>query len=135
MKRLVYIDSGVLIAAIRGTDDVASKAFEIFNDPDLSFASSDFVKLETLPQAIYNKKGGEVNFYNEYFDNVQVWAKPNKGLTSIALDEASRNGLRAMDALHVAAAILCNADELITIEKPTTLLHRISSIPVRTIVP
>jgi len=35
-----------------------------------------------------------------------------------------------MDALHVAAAVLMNADELATIEKPTKSIHRTHSIKI-----
>jgi predicted nucleic acid-binding protein len=133
LKRLVFIDSGVLIAASRGTDEVAQRAFEVINDPDVDFASSVFVQLETLPKPVYFKRTDEVEFYELFFNNVAVWVEPNKDMTQSALDEASKNGLGAMDALHVAAAIQCGADELITTEKPKAALHHVSGITIRSI--
>ena len=133
MKRLVFLDSGVLIAASLGTDEVMLKALEVINDPDVDFASSIFVQLETLPKPSYFKKRDEVEFYETFFKSVSVWVESNQALAQSALDEASQNGLGAVDALHVAAAIQCGADELITIEKPTKPLHRVSRIPIRSI--
>jgi len=48
--RRSFIDAGVLIAAARGTDEVAIRAIEILDDIDREFVSSSFVKLEVLPQ-------------------------------------------------------------------------------------
>lgn len=133
LRRLIFLDTGVLIAASRGTGDAAKKAFEVINDPDVDFASSIFVQLETLPQPRYNKKSEEVEFYEAFYQEVSVWAEPTEALAQYALAEASKNGLGAVDALHVAAAVRCGADEFITTEKPNAPLHRVSSIPVRTI--
>jgi predicted nucleic acid-binding protein len=44
--------------------------------------------------------------------------------------EARESGLGAMDALHVAAAVLAGATELITDEKPDKSIHRTQSIKV-----
>jgi len=133
--RLLFIDSGVLIAASRGTDNVAQKAFDVINDPDVEFASSIFVQLETLPKPAYFKNNAELEFLETFFENVFVWVEPSNDLTHLALDEAITNGLGAVDALHVAAAIQGGADELVTAEKPEAALNRVSSIPVRFIAP
>ncbi len=69
MKR-TYIDSGVLIAAIRGIEPIAQKALEILDDPDREFVSSMFVKLEVLPKAAYHKQTLEQEFYTTFFDSV-----------------------------------------------------------------
>lgn len=45
-----FLDSGVLMAAARGTDDTALLALQILDDPDRKFVSSFFVKLEVLPK-------------------------------------------------------------------------------------
>jgi hypothetical protein len=44
--------------------------------------------------------------------------------------EAAKAGLGAMDALHLAAAYLAGADELITTEKPAKAIHRSSLVRV-----
>ena len=54
MPRLIYVDSGVLLAAARGVDAIAQEAFAVLDDPDVQFASSSYVKLEVLPKVLYN---------------------------------------------------------------------------------
>ena len=73
MKR-TFVDSGVLIAALRGRPDIAVRAMEILDDADREFASSVFVKLEVLPKAFYLKRRHEVQFYTEFFNAVAHWA-------------------------------------------------------------
>ncbi len=46
-----FVDTGVLITAWRGKEPEASRALRILDDPDRSFASSVFVKLEALSGA------------------------------------------------------------------------------------
>lgn len=131
MKRLVFLDSGVLIAAFRGKDEIAQKAIEVLDELDIEFASSIFVKLEILPMPRFNKRKSEVEFYEEFFKNITIWAEPNDELAQSALGEASKNGLGAMDALHVVSAIKCNSDEFITAEQTTKPFNRVTKIPVR----
>lgn len=64
---LTYLDSGVLITLFRASDNLALKAQEIVDDCTRKFASSDFVKLETLSKAIFHKQIDEVDFYNTFF--------------------------------------------------------------------
>lgn len=132
---LTFVDSGVLIAAARGTHEVSEQAFEILDDPERTFASSDFVRLEVLPKAIYNQQTIEAEFYEAFFKSVTSWACADNGIVEQALIEASSFGLAAMDALHVAAAVQLGADELVTTEKPTKPIHRTSSVTTRSIHP
>ena len=125
-----YIDSGVLIAAFRGTTTVAVKATEVLDDPQREYATSLFVKLEVLPKARYNKQLAEVDFYETFFAGCSIWANELEKIVESAQQLASDFGLGAMDALHVAAAISVGADELITTEKPSKPMHRITEIRV-----
>jgi hypothetical protein len=52
MSKLTFVDSGVLIAAARGADEVARRAMTVLDDPDRTFASSALVRLEVLPKAL-----------------------------------------------------------------------------------
>jgi hypothetical protein len=45
---ITVVDAGVLIAAARGSIDVSARAMAILDDPDRSFASSEFVRLEVI---------------------------------------------------------------------------------------
>lgn len=125
-----FIDSGVLIAAARGEGAIAQRALEILADPSREFASSIFLKLEVLPKAIYNNRSSEVRFYEEYFDAVSYWAEEIHQIIHNAYREVGESGLGAMDALHVAAAVLVGAVEFITNEKPEKSIHRTRSIQV-----
>jgi hypothetical protein len=135
VTRLVFVDTGVLIAAARGTDEVARRAIEVLDDPDARFVSSQFVKLETLPKSLYNKQSAEADFYAAFFDSVTAWARPDEALTEMAYAEAVQHGLSALDALHVVAASILNADELVTTEGISKPLHRTRRVKVRTIAP
>jgi predicted nucleic acid-binding protein len=127
-----FIDSGVLIAAIRGEGAIAERALAILADPNREFAASIFVKLEVLPKAIYNNRSSEIRFYEEYFDAVSYWAENIEQIVQNAYREVSEAGLGAMDALHVAAAVIVGAVEFITNtnEKPEKSIHRTTSIRV-----
>jgi predicted nucleic acid-binding protein len=133
--KLTFIDSGVLIAALRGNAELASRAFAILNDPERSFASSGFVKLEVLPKAIFHKQEEEAAFYEAFFQAVGQWVEPNPLLLERAITLGSKNGLSALDALHAAAALSIKAAEIVTTEKKGKPLHRLTSIKVTTIHP
>jgi len=47
-----------------------------------------------------------------------------------AFREASRSAVSGMDALHVAAAHLLNADEFITTEKPGKAVYKSTLVPI-----
>lgn len=130
-KRRVFLDTGVLIAAATGTDEVSQRAFAVIDDPDAEFVSSVFIQLETIPQATYNQRRDEVAFYVDFFRSVAAWADPSRDLTNSALHQATKHGLGAMDSLHVAAALACQADEIVTTEKPTKPFGRVTDVPVR----
>jgi predicted nucleic acid-binding protein len=133
--RLTFIDAGVLIAAVRGNAEVARRAFEVLNDPQRSFASSEFVRLEVLPKAVFHKQGEEAAFYEAYFRGVDQWVEPDLAVVEGALALGIKNGLSALDALHGAAALLANASEMVTTEKSGKPLHRLTHLKVTTIYP
>lgn len=55
-------------------------------------------------------------------------AKVEESVMADAFQEACQFGLSAIDALHVAAALSVNAEELITTEKPSKPIHRVTKI-------
>ena len=125
---LTFIDSGVLLSAANGEGKIAEKALEILEDSNREFASSEFVKLELIPKAIYNKQTEEAQFYEEFFSTVTYWATDLEKVVKDANDIGCQYGLAAMDALHIAAALSLEASEFITTEKPTKPMFRVSSI-------
>ena len=133
--KLTFVDAGVLIAAARGGTIQAGRAMDILDDPERQFASSPFLRLEVLPQALFNKRTAEAAFYEAFFSTVSHWATDLDAVAEIALREATTNGVEAMDALHIAAAASVGATELITTEKPSRSIHRARAIRVVTIHP
>ena len=133
MAQLVYLDAGVLIAAVRGNDELADQAIRTIDDPNLAFASSAFVQLEVLPKAVYHERTDEAAFYKQFFRRVSVWATPGSRLTQLAYSEAARHGLSALDALHVASAKATGAIELVTTEALSKPIHRTTLVRVRAV--
>lgn len=134
MGRLTFVDAGVLIAAARGTNAVHEAAMQVLDDPECSFVSSPFVRLEVLPKALHNQRTDEAEFYETFFGEVARWSPVSAELVERAFNQAVQFGLSALDALHVASALESEADEIVTGEKPTGL-PRVTSLPVRTIRP
>ena len=132
---ITFVDSGVLIAAARGTQEVSKIALEILADPTRTFASSSLVKLEVLPKVIYRHQQAEAEFYEAYFAEVAYWAKDLDRLLLESERIATAFGLTAIDALHIAAALQTNAEEFITTESFSKPVHRISRICVISIRP
>lgn len=87
------IDSGVLIAAARGTDPVSAKAQAVLVDASRQFISSDLVRLEVLPKPIYFKRAAEVAYYQAFFAIVQDWVAITPALIQLALQRAGEFGL------------------------------------------
>jgi predicted nucleic acid-binding protein len=134
LKR-AFVDSGVLIAAAIGTAEISLPSREILDDPDREFVSSDFVRLEVSPKAIYHHRDPEAQFYAVFFESVAIWVPVAQPLIDLAYAQACQYGLSALDALHVAAAEISNCDEMITTEKPGRPIHRVAGLRVVSIYP
>lgn len=120
-----FLDSGVLIAAFRGNNEVSEKAFQIMEDPNREFISSDFVKLEVIPKAKYFHNDDEVEFYNEYFaSTIDLFITTSDHINN-SFDMACNYGIAGSDAVISCAAIKMNADVFITSERPTTAMFKI----------
>ncbi|MBD2415662.1 nuclease [Nostoc calcicola FACHB-389] len=128
--KITFIDSGVLVTAARGVGEDSEKALEILADSSREFASSEFIKMEVIPKAIYNRKTAEAEFYELFFSAVTYWANDIEKVIQDAYNIACQYGLAAMDALHIAAALSVGAEEFVTTEKKTKPMFRVSSIKV-----
>lgn len=132
--RKTFIDSGVLFIAFRGPTDLANKALEILDDPDREFITSPFVKLEVFPKARYFKNKDEIDFYSSFFDSA-FSIEDVVTIVDHAQIQADAFGLAAIDALHIAAALLAGADDLVTGEKPGRPMFRIKPLNVISVRP
>ena len=130
-----YIDVGVLIAAIRGEQITAATALSFLYDPLREYVTSDYVKVELLPKCTYYKNEEEKQFYEDFFDNSILRVPSSDELLAIAIDEGGKTGISGIDAIHVACAVVAQAEELITAEKSTRPIHRANGIKVISINP
>jgi predicted nucleic acid-binding protein len=128
-----FLDSGVLIAAARATGVQGTRALALFNDPDRVFVSSEFVRMEVFPKAIYFKRQAEVGFYEDFFASVAQIVALSASLMQLAYTEACQSGLSGLDALHIAAAKFSGSEEFITTERPTKPIFRVTGIIIKTL--
>ena len=132
-KIRTFIDSGVLLSAARGDDVSSERAIAILDDPNRELITSDFVRLEVLPRAIYHRRSAEAAFYQTFFQAVRRTVRSSNALIREAEHEAESFGLSAIDALHVAAARRANCHELATSEKETKPLFRVTGLSTITV--
>lgn len=134
MKRVkTFIDASLLIAAARGKLDISDRALAMLDDPERSFVTSDFVRLEVLPKAVFHRQNAEVHFYRAFFARATRTVKASSSLVAQAQQEAEQTGLSAVDALHVAPAKRAKCAELITAEKSDKPLFRVEGLSIKTI--
>ena len=129
-----FIDSGVLITGWRGQTAPRLKALTILSERNRHFISSPFVQLEVLPKAEYYKNLDELKFYEAFFQDVSDWVQDCDLITREGLQISKKFGLNALDSLHIAAAIIANADEFITAERQTSPFSRVTIIKIISIV-
>jgi predicted nucleic acid-binding protein len=125
-----FLDSGVLITAARSSGAGQELALAILESSNRIFLATPFLALEVIPKAAYNRHHLELRFYQRYIAAATTYRGLNR-IEKIAGMEAARCGLAAMDALHVAAAYLLKADELVTTEKPGKPMYRTTLVKVR----
>ena len=124
-----FLDSGVLIAAYKGSPSIEASAINILDDPNRVFLSSPFVRHEVSPKALYNRQQDEYRFYQKYFRRA-AFCDELKSILSHAGKESAKSGIGSMDSLHIAAAYLLDADEFVTTEKPGKSIYRTSLVKV-----
>lgn len=127
-----FVDTGVLLAVTRGEDEAYEQALNVLDDPERSFVSSSYMRLEALPNAIFFGREEEMEVLRTFFDRVARWVPSSPELSARAFELACRYGLGAVDALHVAAAET-EGVELVTAEKPTKPMLRVVSPQVTSI--
>jgi hypothetical protein len=130
-----YIDSGVLIAAARGDSKLSPLALRFLADPNREYITSDYVRLEVLPKAIFHQRHEEEEFYNEFFGFNARTIPTSVALLEYALNEGCNTGIQGLDAIHIACAVFAGAEEFITSEKITRPIHRTKLVKVISIFP
>lgn len=124
-KIRMFVDANILILMTNPADaSMFEKIKSVLYDPNREFIASDFLRLEVLPKPTFNKRQPSIAFCEKYFQNCQHYVETNKLLLDTAFAEACNLGLPPIDAIHLAAAHLGNADDFVTLEKPTKPMHR-----------
>jgi hypothetical protein len=124
----------VLILAWHNDGPYAQAANGLINDRRRLHLSSPYIRLETLLQAAFHRNEKEAGFYENFF-RTTFWVDQHPQLVSRALRVGAEFGLKAMDALHIAAAFLGRAEEFITIERARAPLRRVKGIKILTLRP
>jgi len=124
-----FLDSGILLTGWKGKDRLL--AIEVMEDERREFYTSEMVRLELLPKALYHKQTAEAEFYQTHLGRVHAEELLSPELGREAFELGKRYGLAAMDALHIAAAIRQKVDEFITSELPGKPLFRVKELAVR----
>ena len=130
-----FIDANILIAAATGRDALFDRACAMLDDPERVFLTSEFVRLEVMPKAVYFQHQDENDVYVNFFTNLAEFVPCSDTLLTQAHREAESAGLGALDALHVAAAKLGGAEEFVTTERLGTALFRVIGLKMTTIRP
>jgi predicted nucleic acid-binding protein len=108
----------VLIAAARADQAEAEPSLRVLDSNERQMLTSVFLRLEVHPKVAFHAYPQQRTFLNEFFmDPFLEWASDLNGVVNLAISEAERYGLAAMDALHVAAALLLRTDQFITTEE------------------
>jgi predicted nucleic acid-binding protein len=122
-----FLDANVLIAAYKGQPALRSIARKVLNNTNREFVASPFLELEVRP---FCEDDEEEEFMRVYFDRVLASRGDLHQIVGIAYEEAKQHRIKAMDALHVAAASLAGATELITAERSDSAIYRTKLIKV-----
>jgi predicted nucleic acid-binding protein len=120
-----FLDANILIAMTNLTDASVFRLIrEVLKDERREFVANDFLRLEVLPKPTRNKRQASIDFCEKYFRNCAHYVETNRALLEAAYVEACRLGLSATDAIHIASAHIAQAQELITLEKPTKPMYK-----------
>jgi len=129
MKR-TYIDASVLIAAFQGKESTSRRPLEILDDPERNLIVSDYLRLEVLPKPTFHKRSEEIEFMNAVLQHAAENVSTSPQLTGQAVALASKYDMTPIDSLHVAAAVVAGADELMTMEKGTKPMCQVEEVKV-----
>ncbi len=134
-KRLTYVDANVLMAAFRGQSTVSQAAIAVLRDPGRALLVSDALWLETVPKARFHRQQHEVDFYEGIFTLAAKRIHWNETVIARACELAPRYGMAAMDAIHVALALVGGAEELVTGEGWNKPMLRVQELRTHSIQP
>jgi hypothetical protein len=125
-----FLDAGVFLTAHDADNVKSGAALRLFESGDRELVATNLLRLEIVPQAAFHKRQPEIEFYEACFSRVTHWIEIDSPLIKTAERLASNYGLHAIDALHVMAALAAGAEEVITTERITKPLFRVTQLRV-----
>jgi hypothetical protein len=121
----------VLIAAIKGEQQIRECSLAVLSEPNVEFWYSPILRLEVTLQPAHNRRRLELAFLQEYFSSSSSNCFGDLDrMFAIAEPEAIKHGIPVIDALHIAAANLSKCSVLVTTEKPSKPLFRTKLVKV-----
>ncbi|MBK0011093.1 type II toxin-antitoxin system VapC family toxin [Stenotrophomonas sp. S41] len=119
-RERVYVDACVLIlAASASEEDVAQRALQELDRPDVEYVFSTLIEHEILPNPIRNKRHEQVAFFQAYIGHAMKVACDEAQQVAALEMRINCPGLELVDALHLSAAHDAGAVEFVTAEKLT----------------
>ena len=119
-----YLDTSVILNAWKGQDEARIHALKILDDENRIILASVFLRLELLPKPTFHKNRLELDFLNLVFSRAELVADAAR-ISEVAVDLAAEFDLAPMDALQAASAIVGQAAEFLSFEKPTKPIYRL----------
>lgn len=83
--------AGVLIAAARGIVIIPVRAHAILVEAERTFVTSDYIRMEVLPKALYHRQSQEVLLYERFFARAIQIVPPSVSL-SRGIERVGRKG-------------------------------------------
>lgn len=125
-----YLDASVLIEAFQGEEPVARRALQVLDDPNRALVVSDYLRLEVLPKPTFHKRQEEIDFMRVIFEAASENVTASPQLTEQAIVMASKYDMTPLDALHIGAAVISGVDELVTMERETKPICKVTEVRV-----
>jgi predicted nucleic acid-binding protein len=112
------------------SEELAQAALDLLSDDSRQFVTSQMVRLELLPKPRFEKRLGEVAFYESFFAGAAVIEPLSVELGREAEALAAKYGLAWPDSLQIAAALRHGVGEFYTTEKPIKPMFRVKELKV-----
>jgi hypothetical protein len=109
---------------------LSGPALRLMDDEEREFVTSQMVRLELLPKAVFERRAREVAFYEAHFSECIACEPLSEALGAEGERLAARYGLAGPDALQLCAAVRRGVEEFYTSEKPGKPMFRVKEVKV-----
>jgi hypothetical protein len=127
---LTFLDAGGLLSAARLSSPHRLKALTLLADSRRKFVTTDFIKRETTLKCDYHGYRQQVEFYEDFFENVDIFLTDVEPIIAGAYQAGKQYGLNALNALHISAALLAQADEFVTTGRPNSPFQNVRGLKI-----